>query len=133
MKRGILVPLDGTRFAEAALPVAIYLARRDAVPLELATVWQPLQPLYDASVDLQIWEREWHAERHRYMAEIARRVEKAVGSRVSVRYLEGRPGEILPQHAEADRLDLVVMATHGRGQLARAALGSVADEMVRKG
>ena len=133
MKRGILVPLDGTRFAEAALPAAIYLSRRDGVPLELVTVWQPMLPLYDTSGELEAWERQLHAERHRYMAEVARRVEKAIGRSVSVKYFRGRPGEVLPPLADADRVDLVVMASHGRGQLMRAALGSVADEMARKG
>jgi nucleotide-binding universal stress UspA family protein len=132
MNRGILVPLDGTRFAEAALPVAIYLARRDDVPLRLVTVWQPMLPLYDTSGELEAWEREWHAQRHRYLAEVARRVEMAIGRPVSVRFFRGRPGEVLPELVDEEGAALVVMATHGRGQLLQAGLGSVADEMVRK-
>jgi nucleotide-binding universal stress UspA family protein len=128
-----MVPLDGTRFAEAALPMAIHLARRDGVPVQLVTVWEPVLPLYDAAGWLEQWEREKHAERHRYLAEMAKRVAQASGQPVSVQYQRGRPGEVLPPLAGLNGLDLVVMATHARGPIARATLGSVADEMVRKG
>jgi nucleotide-binding universal stress UspA family protein len=36
----------------------------------------------------------------------------------------------LEQYAEAASVDLVVMTTHGRGGIARAALGSVTDRML---
>jgi nucleotide-binding universal stress UspA family protein len=39
--------------------------------------------------------------------------------------------EILARLSEAPRIDLVVMATHGRGGVARMMLGSVADQVVR--
>ena len=133
MRNGIMVPLDGTRFAEAALPMAIHLARRDGVPLQLVTVWEPILPLYDAAGWLEQVERETHADRHRYLAGMAKRVAQASGLRVSVEYLRGRPGDVLPPLAEANGLDLVVMSTHARGPIARATLGSVADQMVRGG
>jgi nucleotide-binding universal stress UspA family protein len=132
MKPGILVPLDGTRLAEAALPLALYLAKRDGLPINLVTVWQPLLPLYDASDELEAWEVEAHAERHRYMADLASRLE-GLGVAVSVKYAKGRPAELLPPLAEPGNAKLVVMATHGRGPVLRAGLGSVADQVVRKG
>ena len=57
MRNGIMVPLDGTRFAEAALPLALALARRDGLPICLVTVWQPVLPLYDTSGWLEAWEQ----------------------------------------------------------------------------
>jgi nucleotide-binding universal stress UspA family protein len=133
MRNGIMVPLDGSRFAEAALPLAMELARRDGVPLQLVTVWEPVLPLYDPSGWLEQWERERHGERHKYMLEVAKSIEEASGCPVSVEYLKGRPGEVLPPLAELNGLDLVVMSTHARGPIAKATLGSVADHMVRKG
>jgi nucleotide-binding universal stress UspA family protein len=88
-------------------------------------------PLYDVSGQLEAWEREAHLERHRYMADIAKRLEALVP--VSVKYVKGRPREVLPSLAEPENAQLVVMATHGRGPLMRATLGSVADQVVRKG
>jgi nucleotide-binding universal stress UspA family protein len=60
-------------------------------------------------------------------------LEDASGCPVSVEFLEGRPGEVLPPLPELNGLDLVVMSTHARGPIAQATLGSVADQMVRKG
>jgi nucleotide-binding universal stress UspA family protein len=132
MHNAILVPLDGTSFAEAALPVAMSLARRDHLPLRLVTVWEPYLGLYDVSGGLALVEREEHRQRHRYMAETARRVQEASGRPVSVEYHKGRAGEILPALPESGEVDLVVMSTHARGALASATLGSVADQMVRR-
>jgi nucleotide-binding universal stress UspA family protein len=132
MRNGIMVPLDGTAFAEAALPAAIYLARRDHVPIQLVTVWESILPLYDTAWAGR-WEREEHRQRHRYLNEMVQKVEKESGVPTTVEYLKGRPGEVLPPLAELNGLDLVVMSTHGRGPLARASLGSVADQVVRRG
>jgi nucleotide-binding universal stress UspA family protein len=132
MRDAIMVPLDGTRLAEAALPAAIHLARRDDRAIMLVTVWQPALPLYDTGWVHQ-WESERRAERYMYMSSISRKVEEASGKPVSVEYLDGRPGDILPPLPAAKGIGLVVMATHGRGAIARASLGSVADQMVRKG
>jgi nucleotide-binding universal stress UspA family protein len=43
----------------------------------------------------------------------------------------GVPHEEIVALAEAERADLVVIGTHGRGGLGRAVLGSVADRVVR--
>jgi nucleotide-binding universal stress UspA family protein len=131
MKTGIMVPLDGTPHAEAAIPLALRLAVRDGLPLQLVTVWEPLLPLYDVSGALESWERDAHAGRHQYMADMASRLGDFVP--VSVKYVKGRPSEVLPSLAEPGFTQLVVMATHGRGPLMRAGLGSVADQVVRKG
>jgi nucleotide-binding universal stress UspA family protein len=131
MHNAILVPLDGTSFAEAALPVAMSLARRDHLPLRLVTVWEPYLRLYDVSGALALLEREQHRQRHRYMAETARRVQEASGRPVAVEYHKGLAGEILPALPGTGEVDLVVMSTHARGPLARMTLGSVADRMVR--
>ena len=46
MYRSILVPLDGTTFAEHALPVAMSLARRANARLHLVSVSPPLTEAY---------------------------------------------------------------------------------------
>ena len=45
--------------------------------------------------------------------------------------LTGDPGPALAQYAGEMAIDLVVMATHGRGGIRRAWLGSVADHLIR--
>jgi nucleotide-binding universal stress UspA family protein len=132
----ILVPLDRTRFAEAALPLALRAAVREDATLHLATVWSPLPSLLDSSrwvTELQEWEMASRAEDRSYLTAIARKVREASARPVSVRYLLGHPAEELARFAREEQVDLVVMSTHGQGGLTRAWVGSVADRMVRKG
>jgi nucleotide-binding universal stress UspA family protein len=135
MIRNIMVPLDGTRFAEAALPAAMYLAKRDNALLHLVKVWKPFaSPLVDTSMWVQQfdeWEQVERENDRRYMAELARRVEKASGAPVSTKFLLGRPEDELIRWADDMDMDIVVMATHGDGPVSRAWVGSVADRVVR--
>jgi nucleotide-binding universal stress UspA family protein len=136
MSYRILVPLDRTPLAEAALPLALRMAEREDSALSLATVWTPLPSLLDHSrwgTELQEWELANRAEDRAYLTTIARRVREASGRPVSVRYLLGHPAEELLELVEDEGISLVVMSTHGHGGVTRAWVGSVADRMVRKG
>lgn len=134
MFRTIMVPLDGTRFAEAALPTAMYFAKRYGAPLELVTVWQPAPTIGfmpESVNDLLEVEREGQENDRRYMAAVAKKVQDAVGSEVSVRYLVGQPASELARRAGAGGKDLVVMSTHAHGPITRAFVGSVSDRVMR--
>jgi nucleotide-binding universal stress UspA family protein len=136
MIQRIMVPLDGTRFAEAALPYAMYLAKRDGAALQLATVWEASPTLFESGdwmTQVEIWEEEKRAESRRYLTEMARRVGEALGRSVSIKYMLGRPEDELARVAAESGIDLIVMATHGAGPVNRVWLGSVADRCVRKG
>jgi nucleotide-binding universal stress UspA family protein len=127
MIKRILVSLDGTGFAEQALPHATSLALRSGAAISLATVEIPppmafpdvnfLQPLSEAEST--------------YLEGVAERVRDAGVEDVSFAVLRGNAPEALEKHRMQVRADLTVMATHGRGPLARSWLGSVADHFVR--
>jgi len=57
-------------------------------------------------------------ERDKYRAEVALRV--------------GSPFVEIVRYAREERIDLIVMGTHGRGAIAHMLLGSVAERVVRK-
>jgi nucleotide-binding universal stress UspA family protein len=134
MYRTILVPLDGSPFAEHALPLALSIARRAEARLLVAQVHAPLAEMYT--------ERRPGREntlgphlRQRDLAYLDRVVQQLAGrSSVSVTsaLLDGPISDALHRHALSVDADLVVMSTHGRGPLARAWLGSVADQLVRQ-
>jgi nucleotide-binding universal stress UspA family protein len=67
-----------------------------------------------------------------HLAELEARV-RAAGGRVRSAVLEGPPSATLLDYEAQERADLLVMATHGRSGLARFALGSVTDRMIREG
>ncbi|NNF14238.1 MAG: universal stress protein [Gemmatimonadetes bacterium] len=123
----ILVPLDGTEFAEQALPFAIALLRRSGGSLSLATVEVP-PPI--AFPDVNFIQPLSEAEQ-RYLDAVADQARDAGLGDVSVAVLTGNAPEVLEAHRAEIGASLTVMATHGRGPLSRAWMGSVADRFVR--
>lgn len=126
MYKLILVPLDGSHFAEHALPLALALSRRTAAGIHLLTVQEPLPTLSPEGWDEA--SREWHRA---YLDDLAHRIGGHAGGKVTTRVRSGHVVDGLQAEAENQEADLVVMATHGRGALSRAWMGSVADSFVR--
>lgn len=127
MIKRILVPLDGTGFAEHALPWATSLALRSGAGISLATVEVPPPMIFP---DLNFLEPLSEAE-SAYLEAVATRVRDAGVEDVSVAVLRGNAPEALEKYRLEIHADMAVMATHGRGPLARSWLGSVADHFVR--
>jgi nucleotide-binding universal stress UspA family protein len=134
----IIVPLDGSTFAEAALPVAMD-ALGSAGELVLMTCMAPPERVERddngrvlAYLDQQ--EEASKREAYDYLQGIIRRLREPdpdVHIAVDIRIGDPAEGIVL---AAADRVaDLVVMATHGRTGLQRAVSGSIAGAVLRKG
>jgi nucleotide-binding universal stress UspA family protein len=130
MFRNLLVPLDGSELAEHALPVAVEVARRSAAGLELAHVRCAPIATGEGTNATQAAEPAAGNEQE-YLEAV--RANTSNGVAVTVALLDG-PAIAPALCAEVTRrgVDLIVMTTHGRGGLARAWLGSVADRMVRE-
>lgn len=136
MFRNILVPLDGSVFSEHALPFAMSLARRAGAHLHLVRVHEPLAVVVPAmagaapSPELEQWNRGMEETESLYLRSISDQVPEGV--RVAARLLHGVVPDALEVDAQRIAADLLVMTTHGRGGVARAWLGSVADGLVRR-
>lgn len=134
MIRTILVPLDGSAFAERALPVAAAFARKLGASLHLVSVHDPASGFIDpstaavASVEL---DQEIRTAQQEYLDQQAGAA-AAQGLPVVHGLRTGEAAAELARYAEAESIDLVVMTTHGRGGVSRLWLGSVADRMVRR-
>lgn len=127
MYKRIMVPLDGTTFSEQALAFAVSIAQKEGAALSLATVETP-PPLTFPDVHLREPLRELESE---YLEGVADRVRDTGLTDVSVSILTGNTPVALEAYREEIGADLTVMSTHGRGPVARAWLGSVADHFVR--
>ena len=130
--RSIVLPLDGSAFAEQAIPAASAIARATGAKLRLVLVHRLPPPPNDpetaklyVSVELALRKSE-----REYLRAIARRL-KDRGILAAALVLDGPAGPTLVQWIGESAADLVVMTTHGRGALGRAAYGSVADQLVR--
>jgi nucleotide-binding universal stress UspA family protein len=134
----IVVPLDGSRFSEEALPLALALAEATGGSLELISVAVPLQPPLVLRGDLVVGEDALdrgigHAESH--LAEVSERIQSAgVGGFPLETHVfqPGNSARSIVRHLTETEADLVVMTTHGRGPLQRAWLGSTADGVIRR-
>lgn len=133
MKR-ILVPLDGSAFAEQAIETARGLAHRTGAGIEFVAVVPPALPASRVSGAPPLEPRLDNELRQNLRAYLAR-IESAERARSTFEVAGvvregGVAGEIVEQAVEGDA-DVVVMATHGRGGAGRALLGSVADRVIR--
>jgi nucleotide-binding universal stress UspA family protein len=134
MIESILVPLDGSIFAEHAMPAAIDLARRNGATLHLVRVHQPpILPSPDAPVIVDAaWTEALRTEEQAYIERIAEQEIAPTGLQFVQRLVDGFPADALSDYARAEGIDLIVMTTHGRGGFSRFWLGSVADALVRQ-
>jgi nucleotide-binding universal stress UspA family protein len=131
--RSIVVPLDGSPFAEHALPVAGALARAARARLRLVLVHELPPPPHDrASAKLYVSvEVAVRKSQRGYLREVADRLRQQHGVQVTTLVPEGQVGPTLTGWIHDSDADLVVMTTHGRSALGRTLLGSVADYVLR--
>lgn len=131
MFRHLLVPLDGSALAEAALPAAVYLA-------ETLGAWVTLIHIIERNAPPQI-----HGERHltnqdeacAYLEEVASRF---FSPRVRIeRHVHTGEVSDVPQTIAGHILelgsDLIVMCTHGRSGLRSRLFGSIAQQVLSLG
>ncbi len=132
--RKVLVPLDGSGFAEIALPHAIDICHQMNASLVLLQVIPPISTLLpmDATsvIDLEALKEQSRAEAEAYIrARAGEMREMNIPTKGLV--IEGVPvaTQIL-NVAAAEEVDLIVMSTHGRGGLGRWMYGSVARKVL---
>lgn len=130
----IVVPVDGSRFAEAALPHARRLAVAAGGAIRLVMVhhilptWSPALGFPDAGASL---DQETRAREEHYLTTLGAAEAAASGRPVSTALVDGSPGDALVRHVAEAGAGLVVMATHGRGPASRFWLGSTTDYVLR--
>ena len=139
MYKKILVPLDGSKLAECALPHVEALAKgceTEEVILVSVTervkgyraLEEPSQPLGQRLIPEAFGKKEKQAQK--YLDRIAKAM-AAKGINVSTEVLLWKPDEAIVGYAKQYGCDLIVMASHGRSGPSRWAHGSVADKVLR--
>ena len=129
----ILLPLDGSGFAESALPRAAALAAAHGAELVLVHARLSLLPAR-AAVDpslLQVpGDADLEAQAESYLRSQVRRAAEYGAPAPRSLVLHGHPVETIAEAVVAEGADLVVLTTHGRGALGRAVLGGVAHGLL---
>jgi nucleotide-binding universal stress UspA family protein len=147
MLKKILVGLDGSALAEAALPYVEAFGKATGAAVVLvravhsAGAAEPLpdenpqllpimvvMPTEPVGAETKIERNERH-EAERYLDHVAARLgEKGVVA--TAKAVAGDPRRVLLEEAEAQNADLIVVSTHGRSGLGRLIYGSVAEAVV---
>jgi nucleotide-binding universal stress UspA family protein len=128
MFKHLLVPLDGSTLAEAALPAVAFLSRKLSIPLTLVHVIEQDAP------------QEIHGERHLTSEEEALAYLEEVASRSLFDGLEVNQhvhtaevndvARSIVEHAGEYDSDLIVMCTHGRSGVRSWLFGSIAQQII---
>jgi nucleotide-binding universal stress UspA family protein len=128
MCKNILVPLDGSPVAEAALPYAKVLARRTGAHLTLIRAAHYASLLGDVGVEQyrSVRQAEDYLERH-----VERLASEGYSAQAAVPF-GGSTARWIVEEAEIRHADLVVMATHDRVGADRWLHGSVAESVVHR-
>ncbi len=126
----ILVPLDGSRLAEAALPAAEAMRLTFGSSITLIHVLESGAPM------------ETHGERHlhdrqeaeEYLDETVRRyfpADAKIERHVHTEGISDVPAS-LTEHSRELAQDLIIMCVHGRGGISRIMAGSLAERIVER-
>jgi len=125
----VVVPLDGSTFAEEALELALFLSARSRADLLLVRVHESgPDPGYRAPA----WDEFFRSEEGAYLETVASRAQAAFSGSVDWALLDGHVAPAICARAAASPSALVVMSTHGRTGIRRAWLGSIASGVVRR-
>ena len=117
--RKILVALDGSEYAERVLPYVLPIAQKFGSQLRLLSVPQANKV---ETLGLQM---------QQYLDSVASFYQdKKIDTQV---HLTGHdPANTIIEMSQQENIDLIMLATHGRGGWQRLLLGSVAEDVVRQ-
>lgn len=134
----IVVCLDGSNLAEKILPYVIEQAKRfDSEIVLLRVISEPtiISPAIPGMPGLPIGVKKSltreEAEAEAYLKSVADRILSEEKLRVSYDRVLGPAGQTIIDYCGEHQIELIAIATHGRGGLGRAVLGSVADYVIK--
>ena len=127
----VMVPLDGGDLAEAAIPVARTLASSLGARVTLVRVVRWAAEAYPYALPgayLPQVDDELEASAKAYLKRQQEAIKEVAADAFVVR---GAVADGLLEFAEKQNIDMIVMTTHARAGIIRAALGSIADRMLQ--
>ena len=129
----VVVPLDGSTLAEQVLPRVLTLATLEEAEITLLHVRTSRPDSQDkiADPDITWWDKDTAAQE--YLFRIGKKLSRnGVHVRTAIVASENVP-DAIGEFAAREKADLVAIATHGRGGVARMIRGSVADAVMLSG
>lgn len=137
----ILIPLDGSKLAERAIPHAEQFARIFGANIYLLQVLEPTSYHENPkAVDPLSWQiRKTEADMYmqgiaartrKHLSETAQNGENKKTTLVEYSIREGKTAENIVDFAHTENIDLLVISTHGSGGLSRWNISSVIQKVI---
>ncbi len=133
MYRRMLVLLDGSKMAEVVFSYARELSGRLGLDLDLLHVCNSEEaqqlPMRQAYIEhmAEILKAQSEEIWKKAETKAGKKAVKAVG-----KVLVGYPAEEILKYAGENKIDIIMLATHGRSGIRRWGLGSVADKVIHE-
>lgn len=127
MYKSILVPLDGSRLAEAILPeveklAQVLHARLNFIRVSRAHVFPGADP---TESQVRVVRRA-----EAYLESLKKKLSANLNE-IEIHASYGSPADKILEVSRRQDIDLIAMSTHGRSGIGRWLLGSVAEKVVR--
>ncbi len=135
----ILVPLDGSKVGEAALPVIGQLidklaagSKVEITLIGVITLLRHWVVVGEASAPVSYTEEELKLIKERVSGYLARTAESLQKRNVNFKTIvaSGNAADEILKAADEINADLIAMSTHGRSGLRRLAFGSITDKVL---
>jgi nucleotide-binding universal stress UspA family protein len=123
----ILVPLDGSEFAEQAIEPALSLAERYGARITLLTV---IMEFPESRLQVAMHDPQSDVHARLYLEEVRATQMGRASVPVALMVTHGLPAERIAEVAMESRADLIVMSTHGTTGT-RYTLGSIAWKILQ--
>lgn len=135
MFKNLLLPTDGSQGVMKAINCAVGIGLKFDAKVHILFVVEPPSLIFDYRGFGGLAEREiienLREEGQHIVERTAKLIREAGIEEVQSVVREGSPAENILLYAKENKIDLIVMGTHGRRGLNRLLLGSVAEEVVR--
>jgi nucleotide-binding universal stress UspA family protein len=127
--RTVLFPIDFSPLSRAALPYAVSLARDFGAELLIAHV-------IESGAVYSFGDAYFYGEAEPNYSSVKQMLEQIVPADEGISFrhvlLTGSPARSIIELAETEKVDLIVMPTHGATGLKHLLLGSVAEQVARE-
>lgn len=136
MYKKVLVPLDGSKVAEAALNHVRTLAKAGLIGelylLKVVDMQPPVaMPIaVEGGFDFSVYEGVYLKEAKKYLQDVEDQLEKE-GLQVKAETIIGTAVSTILEYQREQNINLIVMATHGHSGVTKFLLGSVANKVVQ--
>ncbi|MCS4541383.1 MAG: universal stress protein [Euryarchaeota archaeon] len=125
----ILVATDGSEYSDAAVAHAVKLASswgKKLIALYVASISA------EVSMQTKIWEnlREIFMDEGKKALAKAKEYAQKEGVEIETRIVEGVPWEKIIEVAKEEKVDMIVMGSHGHTRIKDFLLGSVAERVI---